>query len=120
MTNKLELTIKNNKIQVSDGYHTFDELYEHRQVLFIALCNKLYNIEFILNKYPSVWKSKLHPDWTMFEDMFIMGIWTESGKIITYHLDDIYRDLCRVKELDRAPERDWHTSDDVLKRLLEL
>lgn len=27
--------------QLSDGYHSFDELYEHRLVLFIALCNQL-------------------------------------------------------------------------------
>lgn len=26
--------------EVSDGYHTFDELYEHRVALFIALCNQ--------------------------------------------------------------------------------
>ena len=34
---------------ISDGYHTFQELYEHRIILFSALCNV----------YPDIsWKSK--------------------------------------------------------------
>lgn len=102
---------------MSDGYHTFDELYEHRQVLFIKLCQFLWS-----KPHTVTWKSKLHSDWTMFDWMFIMGIWmTPWVDMITYHLDDIYRDLCNVQiTYDKAPERDWHTSDDVLKRLLEL
>lgn len=30
---------------LSDGYHTFKELYIHRVVLFVALCNTLNNID---------------------------------------------------------------------------
>ena len=112
---KIELSIEGWKIQVSDGYHTFDELYRHRQVLFIALCNILMGTK---TKY--AWKSRVHSDWIMFDWMFIMWIGNQAGKIITYHLDSIYRGLCNVEELLFAPERDWHTSDDVLTRLLEL
>lgn len=32
---------ENKKELVSDGYHTFKELYEHRVTLFVALCNSL-------------------------------------------------------------------------------
>ena len=36
---------------ISDGYHTFDELYYHRMILFSIICNQ--------NK-DRAWKSKLH------------------------------------------------------------
>jgi hypothetical protein len=26
------------KSKISDGYHTFEELYDHRHVLFLTLC----------------------------------------------------------------------------------
>lgn len=31
----------NEREKISDGYHDFEELYEHRCRLFIALCNAL-------------------------------------------------------------------------------
>ena len=37
--------------EVSDGSHTFDELYYHRMILFSIICD--------LNK-DRAWKSKLH------------------------------------------------------------
>lgn len=33
------------KTHLSDGSHSFDELYRHRYTLFIALCNKLIQLE---------------------------------------------------------------------------
>ena len=52
--------IKNHKIEtnlVSDGFHTFGELYEHRIVLFIALAKQL--LQNPTNTLP-VWKSRRH------------------------------------------------------------
>ena len=43
---------------ISDGYHTFDELYYHRMILFSVICNQ--------NK-KLAWKSWLHDDGTMFD-----------------------------------------------------
>ena len=37
----------------SDGYHTFDELYYHRTVLFAVICNTYCD---------KAWKSWLHAD----------------------------------------------------------
>lgn len=100
-----------NKGEISDGYHTFNELYEHRHILFICLCDSV----------PNAWKSKLHSDGTMFDDMFIMGINDEKGKQITYHLPINLWDRCEfIRTTNNAPEWDGHTSDDVLKRLMEL
>lgn len=125
-TEHINNLIKDHKIPtglISDGYHTFDELYEHRIILFIKLC-ELINSNF-KHSYPkihsSVWKSKKHSDDTSWEGWFIMGIGKEKNKQITYHLPMKYwKDTDFAEELDKAPEWDKHTSDDVLERLLKL
>lgn len=94
----------------SDGYHTFDELYEHRTVLFSVICNSHKEI---------AWKSRHHHDGTMFNGMFIVGIQTPEGQC-TYHCENQYWDLFQVKELERAPEFDGHTPEDVLQRIQSL
>ena len=111
-----------------DGYHTFDELYEHRIALFIALCKGFSILEDLLIEqgelHPrkvNAWKSKYHSDGTNWEGWFILGLGKEKGKQITYHLPVSYWDKTEfVQMLDKAPEWDGHTSEDVIKRLLEL
>lgn len=95
----------------SDGYHTFNELYDHRAKLFsvIVRCFK-----------DRAWKSKLHYDGTMYEGMFIVGIETPQGQA-TYHYDiDPYWSVFNCKELDRAPEWDGHTPDQAISRIASL
>lgn len=98
---------------ISDGYHTFGELYDHRAKLFSVICNS--------NK-DKAWKSKLHDDGTMFGkpgEMFIVGINTSKGQYTYhYHIDE-YWDLFDVEELERAPEFDGHQPSDI-DRLFEL
>ena len=94
--------------ETSDGYHTFDELYEHRTALFAALCRSMPGVS---------WKSKKHHDGTMFDGMFVAGMDTPAG-MITYHIENEYwRWFNGVVELRRAPEFDGHTPDDVVLRL---
>lgn len=54
------------KPKVSDGYHTFRELYEHRMTLFQALCNVIAHrnqqSDYRVSESQTVWKSKLHSD----------------------------------------------------------
>ena len=95
---------------ISDGYHTFDELYYHRMRLFSVICNQ---------NWKKAWKSKLHSDGTMFENYFIVGVKTVDGEA-TYHYHMEHWDDFDVKEIERAPEWDGHTSDDVLERLKDL
>lgn len=97
-----------------DGYHTFNELYDHRITLFIAFC-KLYED----THFPQeTWRSKLHTDGTMFDGQFILGIFQEIGKQITYHLPlSRWDETDFAQTLDRAPGFDGHTSDDVITRL---
>lgn len=97
--------------EVSDGYHTFDELYEHRVALFIALCE---------HSWLKAWKSMFHYDGTMFDGWFIAGIWLEPWHTLTYHIPDDYWNELRAREIPSAPEWDGHTSKDVVKLLYEL
>lgn len=110
--------------QTSDGYHTFDELYEHRHVLFIALCRYMFllqegarpkNIE-------SSWMSKLHSDGSSFDGWFIAGIGVRKGEQITYHLPMSMWDEMKNWAIvfDRAPEWDGHKPADVVERLRRL
>lgn len=95
--------------ELSDGYHTFNELYYHRAILFSV----------ILNVYQSKgWKSKKHHDGTMFDGMFIVGIDTPKGQY-SYHYDMNLWSLFDVKELEYAPEWDRHKPSDI-DRLLSL
>lgn len=93
----------------SDGYHSFEELYLHRMVLFAAICKKNKSI---------CWKSKKRHDDTMYDNYFIVGIDTPKGQF-TYHYHLKHWNMFDVKELDHAPVWDGHTSDDVI-RLLHL
>lgn len=97
--------------ETSDGYHTFDELYHHRAVLFSV----------IVAKFPDLsWKSRLHADGTMYDGMFIVGIDTPAGQA-TYHYDvEPYWNMFQCLELDRAPEWDGHTPDDAIGRIASL
>lgn len=92
----------------SDGYHTFNELYHHRAVLFSVICNT----------FPEkAWKSKLHDTGDMYEGMFIVGIETKQGQA-TYHYDiEPYWDMFKVKELEKAPKWDGHSPSDAIERI---
>lgn len=92
----------------SDGYHTFNELYHHRAVLFSV----------IVKAFPErAWKSRKHHDGTMYDGMFIVGINTPQGQA-TYHYDvDPYWEMFACRELDHAPEWDGHTPAEAIARI---
>lgn len=89
----------------SDGYHTFEELYNHRMNLFAVILNQ--------NK-SKAWKSKLHDDGTMYDDYFLVGITTPQGDFsYHYHIDNW--DLFEVTEYDKAKKWDGHESKDITR-----
>ncbi len=98
---------------ISDGYHTFDELYEHRCRLFIVVCMFFRDIS---------WCSKKHSDGSEWPGWFILGLVHEKSGQITYHLPEKHWEKVSavIKVLDKAPEWDGHTSQDVLNRLDEI
>lgn len=112
---------------ISDGYHTFDELYDHRITLFIALCRFVQGADEMANDYGGqsrpnkVWRSKCHSDGSAWDGWFIFGICKEKGKQITYHLPNSrWGDTSFAETLDKAPKWDGHTPADVLERLKAL
>jgi hypothetical protein len=101
-----------------DGYHTFTELYEHRIALFIALCKYLQRY-YDVHKYKSpVWKSHMHSDGSEIKGWFITGIGYDKDCQITYHLPESkWAETYFIKELEKAPEWDGHTPEEVIRRL---
>lgn len=96
--------------KVSDGYHTFDELYEHRFHLFVALMRS--------NSWLS-WRAKFHEDGTMHEGWFVAGMHLPAGDI-SYHLPNAMwgmLDGFNIEDRLYAPSWDGHNSVDVVKRL---
>lgn len=96
---------------ISDGYHTFDELYEARCLLFVALIQT--------GKFPS-WKASANHDGQKWDGWFVAGIFPEDGRQITYHLPDKYWDRLDVEAHDINPYYDGHDSNEVLHRLNDL
>jgi len=96
---------------MSDGYHTFRDLYYQRMVLFATIVKQ--------NK-ELAWKSLRHEDGELcFDgDWFIVGITTPEGEY-TYHYKIEYFNLFDCVELERGKHWDGHTEKDVT-RLLSL
>lgn len=97
--------------ETSDGYHTFNELYHHRAVLFSVIVKAFKD---------KAWKSRKHHDGTMYDGMFIVGIETPDGQA-TYHYDmEPYWDMFCCEEIERAPEWDGHTPAQAIERIGKL
>jgi hypothetical protein len=106
----VEDQIETDRGGISDGYHTFNELYDHRCHLFVAL----------MRSNPGIsWYSPKHADGSTYNDWFIAGMDLPTGDI-TYHLPMWMMpmlDNSGVEFKSRAPQWDGHTPADVVKRL---
>lgn len=97
----------------SDGFHTFGELYRHRNLLYLAWLKDR------ASRYDTEsWRSRLHHDGGGYPGWFIVGE-VVCGKQITYHLpDDLWELASFLPEHPRAPVPwDGHSPSDVLTRL---
>lgn len=92
---------------LSDGYHTFNQLYYQRMILFAALV-KVYKT--------FSWKSLRHEDGELCfgGGWFVVGIDTAQGSY-TYHYEDKYWDIFDCEELPVAKHWDGHTEKDVTR-----
>ncbi len=95
----------------SDGYHTFDNLYAQRRVLFATLCN-------LFPHYS--WKSIGHSNGEpcFGGGWFIVGIDTPEGSY-THHYQLEYWEMFKCPVRNIGKEWDGHTEEDVT-RLLSL
>lgn len=97
----------------SDGYHTFNELYEFRKSYNAAL----FNMWSAYNYFPVV-KSHRHSDGELCfgGGWFIVTATLPNGQI-SNHYENKDWDLFRCEIVETAPVWDGHTSSDVLDRL---
>ena len=110
--NALIIGIQPNEGKVSDGYHTFDELYDFRRAYNAALVNT--------HKYPCI-KSCRHSDGELCfgGGWFVVQMQLPTGQISNHYEIKYWDEFdCEVRE--RADEWDGHTDKDVLERLTKL
>jgi hypothetical protein len=105
----------NNPTELSDGYHTIDELYYHRYALFIALTKSAQVLGL------STWLAYKHYDGTYFQGYFLVCVILGNGEQISYHIPEKMLKFCsHLPKHDIAPiPFDGHTSGDVVERLLD-
>lgn len=90
---------------ISDGYHTFEELYDHRNLLWI-------NLWLALPPGCKDWYADHYERW----DLLVAYL---DGNQISYHVPSKFRYLYDgiSPSLNSAYVYDGHTSQDVLERL---
>lgn len=101
--------------KLSDGYHTFEELYEHRHALLLALMRTMPEC------FCASWKHSDGEPCFGGDDWFIICGQLPNGAQISYHLparlwDAAVATGCRLP--DCSPLWDGHSSADVVNRLL--
>jgi len=102
--------------KISDGYHTFEELYEFRLLYNALLFNAWAELE---NNPYNVYKSKKHYDGKFpfdKEDWFIVFAELPTGQI-SNHYEMKYWDYFKLTETGVAVKWDGHTSQDVADRM---
>jgi hypothetical protein len=109
--------------RISDGFHYFDDLYAHRNTLFLEIAR-------IVNKTSNhlmAWCSRRYNNGSLVEkDWFLMGIFDNRDPVvmkdISYHLPiSLYKEAASFcEEMFVAPDFDGHDSGDVLQRLKDI
>jgi hypothetical protein len=121
-----ETTITEN---TSDGYHTFKELYEFKKAYNVALFNEWGSQKErqIGNQWtPLNTKNHVHKSWKHHDGelcfgggWFIVVAVLQTGQITNHYKAEDW-DLFNIPEVEKALfPFDGHTSEDVIKRLLE-
>lgn len=97
---------------ISDGYHTFNELYRYRMLYNAAFFNELAKGDI------KVCKSHKHYDG---EECFGGGWFIVMAELptgqISNHYENRYWELFNIHELDTAWEWDGHTSNEAADRI---
>ena len=113
---KIKKLLGDNIGEFSDGYHTFNELYDYRKAYNAAFFNELAK-----NGLYDVHKSKLHSDGNIpfdNDNWFIVMAELPTGQISNhYEMKDW--DLFDIPEKEKANVYDGHSPQDVYKRLIE-
>ena len=114
--------------ELSDGYHTYDELYEFRKIYNAVLFNEWatqpigFNIDGSIKSKFDVHKSWRHNDGELCfgGGWFIVSAMLPTGLISNHYKSEDW-DLFKVPEVEKAIyEYDGHTPQDTLTRLSNL
>ena len=126
--NTLIVTLKDEKVistkNISDKWHTFGDLYNHRMAFTIALANTLEHFGSTDGNGSDVycyksWKHHNNEKDPMFEGSFIVVFETPNGQI-SYHYKAEHWDKFHINEYEEANKYDGHTPDDTIVRLMQL
>jgi hypothetical protein len=104
--------------EITDGHHTFEELYDHRRALTAVLAAHAAQMP-----EAASWRSKAHhpDDSPMFEGgYFIVGIELDTGTITYHYKLEHWDDFAAVPELAHARKWDGASPADTVTRLLAL
>jgi len=129
MNKRIEIFVKNEKSgkvedfqlhnsfeDVSDGYHTFKELYDYRMIYNALWFNELY---------------KTHPEYDIHKSLrhsdgekcfgggwFIVMAELPTGQI-SNHYEDMYWDMFNIPEKEKSNTWDGHTPQQAYERMIE-
>ena len=107
ISEEVNILCSGNRGELSDGYHTFNELYQHRIMLFLVFMSLL--------AYPKEKGKYFGYRFHHYEGWFCLG-WESPFGQISYHIPERFWEQCSFAE-ERQPEFDGHTSADVVERL---
>lgn len=104
--------------EISDGYHTFNELYEFRLLYHASYANLVYFFEQQYGGKEKPVKSWRHSDGELCfgGGWFIVTQQLPTGQITNHYAEKDWQ-LFQIPEVEKAPEWDGHTAQDVAKRL---
>ena len=119
--------------EITDGYHTFKELYEFRKMYNAALFNEWGKTFIMLSEngeeYKRVSRPKynVHKSWRHYDGelcfgggWFVVVAMLPTGQITNHYKAEDW-DLFKIPEVDKALfPFDGHTGQDVLERLKSL
>lgn len=103
--------------EVSDGYHTFNELYYYRMLYNAAFLNTLAWYQDNINTF-NIYKSKRHHtgEECFGGGWFIVMVDLPTGQV-SNHYEMKYWDLFKIPEKEIADEWDGHTPQIAAERL---
>jgi hypothetical protein len=99
--------------EMSDGFHTHNDLYAHRRML------TLHAVHAWLAAGYKVVKSRKHSDGELCfgGGWFIIVAMLPMSTQVSYHYQEEHWDLFDIPEVDTPPEYDGHSAEEVVTRL---
>lgn len=105
----------NKTSEISDGYHTFRELYRYRMLLQAAW----FNTAALGKNQNKIVKSWRHHDGELCfgkDNYFIVVAQLPTGQISNHYKGEAW-ELFDVPEVEKAPEWDGHTPEEAADRI---